>query len=315
MKKRDICVLGGTGFVGQHLVAALSSAGWHVRVLSRHRERYRELLVLPNVDVVEADILDEGVLREHFPGAAAVINLVGILNERHRGDFQVVHADLPRRIVSACQSLGVPRLLHMSALNADVAKGPSQYLRSKGEGEDAVHAADDLAVTSFRPSVIFGPGDHFFNQFACLIRASPGMLPLVCPGARFAPVYVGDVVAAFVKAMTDKSTCGQRYNLCGPAAYSLRELFEFTAAVSGRRCTVIGLPNALSAIQARVMGLLPGKPLTYDNYLSMQVDGVCAGGFPDVFGITPASIESIVPRYVARKGDPFDEIRHHARHD
>lgn len=314
MNKRDICVLGGTGFVGKHLVTALSSAGWCVRVLTRRRERHRELLVLPHVDVIEANVQDEGVLREHFLGAAAVINLIGILNERRRGDFQAVHVDLPRRIVSACRLLGVPRLLHMSALNADMT-GPSQYLRSKGEGETAAHAADGIAVTSFRPSVIFGPGDHFFNQFACLIRAAPGLLPLACPAARFAPVYVGDVVAAFVRAVTDKGTWGRRYDLCGPTAYSLRELFEFTAAVTGRRCTVIGLPNALSAIQARLMGLLPGKPLTYDNYLSMQVDSVCAGGFPAIFGISPAAIESIVPRYVVGKGDPFDAIRYQARHD
>jgi NADH dehydrogenase len=315
MNKRDVCVLGGTGFVGQKLVTALSSAGWRVRVLSRRRERYRELLVLPNVDVIEANVLDEGVLREHFLGTAAVINLIGILNERRRGDFQAVHIDLPRRIASACSLLGVPRLLHMSALNADAASGPSQYLRSKGEGEDVAHAADDIAVTSFRPSVIFGPGDHFFSQFATLIKLAPGMLPLACPDARFAPVYVGDVVTAFVKAITDKNTWGQRYELCGPGAYSLRELFEFTVAVSGRRCTVIGLPDALSAIQARVMGMLPGKPLTYDNYLSMQVDGVCAGGFPEVFGVVPASIDSVVPRYVVSKGDPFDAIRYRARHD
>lgn len=315
MKTRVVCVLGGTGFVGRHLVAALSASGWRVRVVTRRRERHRDLLVLPGVDLIEGGIDDVAALRQYFSGAGAVINLVGILHERRRGEFQAVHVDLPKHIVSACRAADVPRLLHMSALHADAARGASRYLRSKGEGENIVHTTTDIHVTSFRPSVIFGPGDSFFNRFACLIRVSPGLLPLACPDARFAPVYVADVVAAMVGSLDDRRTYGQRYDLCGPAQYTLRELVEFTARVTGRRCRVIGLSRTLSALQARVMGALPGKLLTYDNYLSMQVDSVCSGPFPDVFGVTPATIEAVVPRYLGRRGDPFDAVRRVARHD
>ena len=316
MKKQRVCILGGTGFVGKHLVNRLADQGWRVRVLTRRRERHRELLVLPTIDVIEANIHDDAVLHEQFAGIGVVINLVGILNESRRDAFRKIHVDLPRRIVAACQEQGVSRLLHMSALHADAQAGKSRYQRSKGEGENAVHAAGNgLHVTSFRPSIIFGPGDNFFNRFAALVKLAPGVLPLACPGARFAPVYVGDVVTAFVKSIDDKRTFGQRYNLCGLATYTLQELLEFTAITTRRRCAILGLGNGLSALQARVMGLLPGKPLTYDNYLSMQVDSVCNGPFPEVFGVTPASIEAIVPKYLAKKGDPFDDVRHHSRHD
>lgn len=315
MNRRFICVLGGTGFVGWHLVNALAAGGWSVRVPTRHRERHRDLLVLPRVDVIEADIHEETTLREQFAGCDAVVNLVGILNERRRGDFQRVHVDLAKRIVSACRAAEVPRLLHMSALHAHAAKGASRYLRSKGEGENIVHTTAELAVTSFRPAVIFGPGDSFFNRFACLLRVAPGVLPLACPDARFAPVYVGDVVTAMTRAIDDRRTFGEHYDLCGPRQYTLRELVEYTAGLIGRRRAIIGLPAGLSALQARVTGLLPGKPLTYDNYLSMQVASVCGAPFPAIFGVRPETIEMIVPRYLTGKHDPYDVIRHRARHD
>jgi uncharacterized protein YbjT (DUF2867 family) len=168
IKNHTICVLGGTGFVGRHLVNILAASGHQVRVPSRHRERHRELLVLPKVQVVNADVYKSSDLSEVIAGCDTVINLVAILNESRRYKFQAVHFALPQQLVKVCRDMGVKRLLHMSALNADAEKGPSRYLQTKGEGENAVHAAADetLRVTSFRPSVIFGPGDHLFNQFA-----------------------------------------------------------------------------------------------------------------------------------------------------
>ncbi len=216
MSEQTICVLGGTGFVGRHLVSRLAERRLQVKVLTRRRERHRALLVLPTVKLIEADVHDQAALNQHFQGCDTVINLVGILNERgHDGaGFRRAHVELARAVFAACQQSGVRRLLQMSALGADAAAGPSFYLRSKGEAEDYVHAhaGEHLKVTSFRPSVIFGPDDSFINRFAGLLRFSP-VLPLACPHARFAPVYVGDVADAFMAALSDKTTYGKRIEL------------------------------------------------------------------------------------------------------
>lgn len=319
MKKHTICVLGGTGFVGRHLVNLLAADGHQVRVPSRHRERHRELLVLPTVQVIEANIHDTAALSEVVAGCDTVINLVAILNESRHANFRAVHVALPRQIAAACRERGVKRLLHMSALNADAKQGASRYLRSKGEGEDLVHAAADesLQVASFRPSVIFGPGDHLFNQFAGLLKKAPGILPLPCPDARFAPVYVGDIVRVFSNALDNKASYGNRYDLCGPRVYTMRELMAYTAQVLGVKRDIVGLPDGVARLQARLMQWLPGKPFTLDNYRSLQVDAVCKGDFPALFEVAPTAVETVVPYYLGRRDQlaMFDAIRVRARHD
>ncbi|MEQ6342642.1 MAG: complex I NDUFA9 subunit family protein [Gammaproteobacteria bacterium] len=302
MKKHMICILGGSGFVGRHLVNQLVKAGHHVRLITRRIERQRDLLIWPTVDVVEANIHDAQALHTHFAGCDTVVNLVAILNESKKTTFQTVHVDLARNVAQACLAQGVKRLLHMSALNADARQGASAYLRSKGEAEDVVHSASEqgLRVTSFRPSVIFGPNDHLFNRFAGLLRYAP-LIPLACPDARFAPVYVGDVVHAFMVALDERATLGQRYDLCGPRTYTLEELMEYAASVIGVKRPIIGLGDTLSRIMAGIMEHAPGKPLTRDNYLSMQVDSVCHGEFPAVFGTQQTSVETAVPLYLNRR--------------
>ena len=172
MNEGTTLVLGGSGFVGRHLVARLVAAGRRVIVPTRQRERAKHLILLPTVDVVEADVHNEAVLARLARRASVVVNLVGILNESRRGEFERVHVELARKLVAACRVAGVSRLLHMSALNADP-RGPSRYLRSKGEAE-AIVAASGLAWTIFRPSVIFGREDSFLNLFATLERFDAG---------------------------------------------------------------------------------------------------------------------------------------------
>jgi uncharacterized protein YbjT (DUF2867 family) len=304
MKIRTVCVLGGTGFVGRHLANRLVSEGCKVRVLSRHRERHRDLLVLPGLEVVEADVHDAGVLSAQFADCDAVINLVGILNELgpDGAGFRRAHVELPRKVVEVCRANGIQRLLHMSALNADAGKGPSIYLRTKGEGENLVHAAaaQGMLVTSFRPSVIFGASDSFFNRFASLLKLSPLVFPLACPESRFAPVYVGDVAHGFAVALREQATVGQRYELCGPHTYTLRQLVEYTVSELGLRRRVVGLGDRLSYLQARILEHLPGKPFSVDNYLSLQADSVCSGVFPAVFELAPTPLEAVVPAYLAQ---------------
>ncbi len=171
MKFDDVLVVGGSGFIGRHLVAALAARGIRVTVPSRRRESAKHLILLPTVDVIEADVMAASALERLAAGQQAVINLVGTL---HGPNFSRVHVELPQAIVNACRAVGVKRLLHVSALGASPS-APSEYLRSKGVGENAVLAAEDLEVTVFRPSVVFGPEDRFLNQFAAFLKFFPVM--------------------------------------------------------------------------------------------------------------------------------------------
>jgi len=269
-----------------------------VRVATRDRERAKErLILLPTAEVTVADIHDPAQLAAFLRGADAVVNLVGVLHDgRGNRGFQGAHVEFARKVVAACRGTGIRRLLHMSALAADRA-APSAYLRSKGEAE-AIVRESGLDWTIFRPSVVFGRGDGFLNLFAQLLRLLP-VVALGCPGARFQPVFVEDVAAAFASSLRDPDSAGKSYDLGGPRVYTLRELVEYTGDVIGCPRPVIGLNDALSSLQARMMGLLPVKLMTHDNYLSMQVDNVCDGVFP--FGIVPTALEAVAPSYLGNR--------------
>ena len=318
MHQKTICLLGGTGFIGQHLVHKLAQQGYRVRVLTRRREWHRSLIVNPAVTLVETDIHNADQLRQQFRGVDVVINLVGILNESDSkgAGFRRAHVELPEKIVAAALDSGVSRLLHMSALNADAGEQHSLYLKTKGEGEDLVHAAATrgLVVTSFRPSVIFGAGDRFFNRFATLLKLSRPLFPLACPGSRFAPVYVNDVTEAMCRSL-DEATGGERLDLCGPQVYTLKELVTYTREQLGLRCRIAGLGDGLSRLQARVLGLMPGKPFSLDNYYSLQRDSICSANALPTLGITPTPIAAVVPGYLANRNTRghYDTFRRQSR--
>ena len=303
---KKICILGGTGFVGRSLANRLAKSGYALRILTRNRERNKNnLILLPSTELVECDVHDAEQLKKQFAGCDAVINLVGILNERGRDGkgFQHVHVELTKKIIEACAANGIRRLLHMSALNADADRGPSHYLRSKGMAEDLAHeaASKGIKVTSFRPSVIFGREDSFFNRFASLLQMTPLFFPLACANSRFAPVYVGDVAEAFAQALSDPDSYGQRYNLCGPKIYTLKELVNYTATCIGVKRSIIPLSNLLSRIQAAVFDFVPGKPFSTDNYLSATIDSVCDCNDLARFVPMPMSVEAVVPQYLSHR--------------
>ena len=322
MSYSNIFVVGGSGFVGRHVVAALSARGLRVTVPSRRRERAKHLLLLPTVEVIEADVNRPGVLARLLRDHDAVINLAGVLHSRRgrldeRGpnnygpDFARAHVELPQAILAACRETGVRRMLHMSALGAGLGT-PSEYLRSKGMGEKAVLAADDVGVTVFRPSVVFGPEDRFLNLFAMLTRLVP-IVVLGSPGARFQPVYVGDVVEAFIAALDSRAAIGERYDLCGPKVYTLRRLVELVCEMTGRRRPIVGLSERLSYLQAWLLEFTPGPLMTRDNHLSMQVPNVCECAPP--FGIEPQALEAVARAYLAPEGprERYPRLRWRAR--
>jgi len=312
---RSACVIGGSGFIGSHIVHLLAARGVRARVPTRYRESAKELIVLPTVEVVEADIHAPNALGQLVAGMDVVINLVGILHERGvPGGFQRVHADLPGKIVEACRSEGVGRLVHMSALHADV-NGASAYLRSKGEGEKRVkEAGESIAWTIFRPSVVFGSGDSFLSMFAKVLRFAP-VLALASPQARFQPVWVEDVARAFVECILNDATHGQSYDLCGPKVYTLRELVAYVGAITGHRRPIVGLSDRVSYLQAMLMEWLPGPLMTRDNYYSMKKDSVCGCPFPAALGFQPTPVEAVAPRYLGDQ-DPrsrYNDFRLRAR--
>jgi len=299
----NICVLGGTGFVGTELVTRLVHAGHWVRVPTRSLARADRLRVLDTAELRPVNVHDPRVLSQLFADCAVVINLIGILNEHGRDTFESVHAALAGKVMSAARATGVRRVLHMSSLGA-AEDAPSRYLRSKAAAEAAVRALPHPeqvhpAVTIFRPSVIFGAGDSLTNRFAGLLRLSAGILPLARAGARFAPISVLDVAAAFVRALDRAASAGATYELCGPEVLTLEEIVRLTARVAGLPCRIVRMPDVLARIQAVVMGLLPGKPFSLDNFRSLTRDSVCREDGCAALGIVPRPLLAELPRYLA----------------
>jgi NADH dehydrogenase len=302
MRHDSILVIGGSGFIGSHIVAQLAATGRRVIVPTRRPHRTRHLTVLPTVQLVEADVYDPRALDRLVQRADAVINLVGVLHSSSGTPwgpaFEHAHVELPRRLVAACQRKGITRFLHMSALGADE-HGPSMYQRSKAAGEKIMSSATDLEVTTFRPSVVFGPEDKFLNMFAQLQAVLP-VLALGGVQTKFQPVFVGDVAQAFVQALENIDTIGQIYELVGPTVYSMKELLHLAGVYSGHPRPVIELPAALARIQAFLLEHVPGGPImSRDNLDSMKVDNVATGRHFTPPAWQPTPLEAVAPRYLA----------------
>src|SRR5579863_1999405 len=294
-------ITGGTGFVGRALATRLVSAGHSLRIPTRNPARGDELLPLSTIELRAGDVCDPAFLRRCFEGCDAVIHLVGILNERGHGGagFRRAHVELTAAVLKALHEAHVPRLLHMSALNADAVHGRSHYLRTKGEAEQLVRSAAGLRWTIFRPSVIFGAGDSLTRRFASLLRLSRGLLPLARAGARFAPIHVDDVAAAFERALSDAGTIGATYELCGPEVMTLGQLVQRTARAAQLPCRVIPLPDATARVQGALMEFIPGKPFSLDNYRSLLIDSTCRDDGCGRLGIRPRSLSLLAPRWLA----------------
>lgn len=294
---KQVTVLGGSGFLGSALVAQLSAANYSVNVLTRRREASKHLTLLPNVQVIECDVLDARALNAQLKNTDIVVNLIGILHESKKCSFDKMHVQLPQKVADLCVKAGIKRLIHMSALQASTT-APSAYLRSRGAGEEAVSAYKNvLNLTIFRPSVIFGRGDSFFSLFANLVKYLP-IIALAKPNAKFQPVWVEDVAKAITLSLENIDTYNQTYELAGPRVYTFKTLIEFVMVVLGKTRPIIGLNDTLSYAQAFAMELLPVKLMTRDNVKSMEVDSVSNSPFPALFGFEPTAMEVVVPEYL-----------------
>ena len=309
-----VAILGGSGFVGRSLCERLARAGIAARVVSRSRERTRAIWSLPGASCVECNPYDGAALTDALAGCDALVNLVGILNERgDRGTgFHRAHVDLTRIALEACRVAGITRYLHMSALNA-APVSVSHYLRTKGEAEMLVRAAAP-AWTIFRPSVIFGPGDGLLCRFDGLLKLTP-VLPLACAHTRFQPIHVGDVAEAFVRALGDLRTHGQSFDLGGPAVMSLAEIVQAVARATGRRRLIVPLGALMSRLQAEVFEHLPGKPFSRDNFRSASQDSVVTGtnGLARL-DIEPVAVEATIDTILRGGGERlrYDLLRQRA---
>lgn len=311
MARRVITVFGGSGFLGRALVQRLAREGDTVRVAIRDPESALSLKLLGDVGQIvpwPADIGNKESVARAAQGANAVVNLVGILYQKRSRTFRQVHVDGAANIAEAAAAAGVERLVHVSAIGADK-NSPAVYAQTKAQGEEAVrrHFADATVV---RPSVVFGPDDHFFNLFAAISRFTP-VLPVYGggEGPKMQPVYVADVAKAVAQILNDPATKGKTYELGGPRAYSFRRLMELMLAVTGRRRWLVPFPFALAALQAWFLEWSPKPLLTRDQVKLLTRDNVVSPDalkFADL-GIQPEPAEAILPTYLHR-------FRRQARH-
>jgi uncharacterized protein YbjT (DUF2867 family) len=296
---QHVTVFGGSGFIGRHLVEHLARAGASVRIAARHPLTTAEPPRLSRIQRVEADILDDAAVQAAIQGADTVINLVGILSQAQRQTFAAVHEDGARRVAAGARRLGVRQLVHVSALGASPT-APALADRSKATGEEAVRTAFPDA-TIVKPSLVYGPDDHFFNGFAALARRLPA-LPLIGGGqTRFQPVYIEDVVAGFGTILASPASRGTTYEFGGPRVYTFKELIEFVCATISVRLLLVPLPFWAAEVLGGLLQVFPNAPLTRDQVRLLRTDKVVSGSEPTLadLGIETKALEAIVPGYLA----------------
>ncbi len=313
---RLVTVFGGGGFLGRHVVRALAKDGWLVRVAVRRPDLVFHLQPSGNVGqitAVQANLRYLDSLAAALRNADAAVNLVGILREQGRQTFDAIHREGAANVAAAVRDAGIGHFVHMSALGAD-SNSPSAYGRSKAAGELAVQAALPGAII-LRPSVVFGPEDHFFNRFAALARLSP-LMPLIGGGVtKLQPVYAGDIAKAVAAGVKGGAAAGTTYELGGPEVRSLREIIEFILAETGRKRFLLTLPfgpargfGEISELLAKLtLGLMPEDfVLTADQVKLLQQDNIVSTAAAterrtlNGLGIAAESFEALVPAYLLR---------------
>ena len=301
LSRKTVSIIGGTGFVGRALTEKLLKAGARVIVLARNGDRAKQLKTggtIGQLTAIPGNALNDDDLLSVISPANILINLVGILAPSGQQTFSALQAELPVRIGRMAKNAGCQQIVHISALGADL-KSPSIYARTKAEGERGLLRQFPDAVI-LRPSIIFGPGDNFFNRFGRMAMFAPA-LPLIGGGTNLMqPVYVGDVADAVLAALATEESKGRIYQLGGPQTYSFADLMRFTMTCVGRRRPLLPIPFSVASLPAAFAGLLPNPPLTLDQLKLLRADNVCRKSAPGLndLGITPTAIEGVVPDYL-----------------
>jgi NADH dehydrogenase len=296
----NVCVFGGTGFLGRRVVRRLASEGATLRVAVRSPHRAQSVLDPDRVQVLRADVRDPASVAAAVAGSDAVVNAVSAYVEKAGVSFESVHVQGARTVAQEAFAAGVARLVLVSGIGADP-DSASSYIRARGRGELAARQAF-AGATVVRPGAMFGPGDALFGALADIVRLSP-VVPLIGGGrTRVQPVYVEDVAEAIARVLAERGSAGQTYELAGPGAYTLRELVSFVLRLVGKRRLLVPVPFAVAEIQARLFELLPSPPLTTSQVDLLRMDNLASGDLPGLheLGIRAKAIEDIVPTYVGR---------------
>lgn len=308
MRKLDrIVILGGTGFIGSQLSIKLSPFCNKLNILTRNIEANKDLKLVPNIELIHANVLDDRSLNAELANCDLVINTIGILNEIDDDNtFKNLHYELTKKVSNAIRLNKVKRYIHISSLNANP-NALSQYLVTKGLAENYIreNVNETCNTTIFRPSIVFGESDSFFNKFATILKFSP-VFPLACPNSKFMPIYVGELTDFILDSICDVSSYGKVFDVTGPREYTFRELIDITLAALKIKRLIIPLNYTLSKLQANIFQRLPGKLFTLDNFLSLQVDSCSQEGLKGKL-----SLEDIVPNYLnfSLKQRHFENLR------
>lgn len=297
-----VTVVGGSGFLGRYIVQRLAEAGLRVRVAVRHPETalfLKPLGSLGQVQLVHGNITSDAQMAAAFDGAAAGVNLVGILAESGKQRFDAVQAEGAGRAARAAAAAGVRHYVQVSAIGADAAS-PVPYARSKAQGEAAVLAAIPTA-TILRPSLVIGPEDQFLNRFAAMARLSP-ILPVIAGNTRFQPVFVMDVAAAVVAALNSPAAAGRTYELGGADVLSFRAILAMINAETRQQRRLVEVPDLIAALMAKLGDVLPFMPMTSDQLAMLGKDNVVTSGMPGLadLGVEATPMAAFVPAMLER---------------
>ena len=307
---KNAVIFGGAGFVGRNLTHELAKQDWNISVVTRRPHRHRDLLVMPTVKLIEIEQLDSETIRSVVRENDTVINLVGILHESRRQSFEAIHTQLPGSIAEIGVEKNIRRLIHISALGADV-NAPSRYLQSKGHGERALsdRKHQGLQYDIIRPSIIFGPDDSFTRLFAKLLKLSKVIFFVISPDAKMQPVYVGDLVNCILHAVNQQHSSCSSFDVAGPEVFTFYELIRSIDELSGGRHRLIRLNDSLTRLVATFAQFAPGKLLTPDNILSLQVPNVIQMEQPEPYGAQSRRFEDTAAFWLEPQTERLDTYR------
>jgi len=301
--QKIIAIFGAGGFLGKHLMRQLTKLDYRVKVATRNPYLKGYLKPLGNpgqIELFKTNIFDPEDVRKVLKNCDVVINLVGVLYETRKQKFNEIHSQFPYLLCNLCNELKIKNLVHVSALGVKE-KNVSQYMLSKLQGEKNIQDTFKPSVI-LRPSVVFGPEDKFFNTFASIAQFSP-VLPLIGGGkTKFAPIYVGDVAKAIVKALELSNSESKIYELGGPENYSFKELMEILLTEIKKKRFLMPIPFAVAKFQSYFLQMLPNPLLTPDQVEMLKYNNVVSGEYPTLkdLGISGTLIQSILPKYIYR---------------